>query len=251
MRYRALSGAAALLLCASGCNLIDTNGVHIGYSFDPQEFKQSVGSGGSPMTLPTVACTPGAMPDPCAQAGAQLPPDSATVSCDGAQKSCVATVELRLPQTIDLRNAQTPLPDDATRFGIDAVAIDHVAYWGANSLNVATPPVDLYVAAEAAKDETDPSAVKLGSVAPIPASSGRCGDPADTEDPAAKSGQMVCDMPLTDAGQKALAGFVKNFRSEPFKLIVRATITAKGGDPIPEGSLDLFVRPSVTLSILK
>ena len=249
MKRSALFGAVLLLVCAGGCNLIDTNGVHIGYSFDPQEFKQSVGSGGAQMTLPQVACAPGQMPDPCAAAQAQLPPDSGNVSCDSG--ACVAELELRLPETIDLRTAQTPLPSDAIQFGVDAVAIDHIAYWGSNKLNVDTPPVDLYVAAAAAMDETDPTAVKLGSIAPIPAGSGRCGDPTDASDPAAKMGQMVCDVPLTDAGQAALAAFIKGYKTAPFKLIVRATVTAKGGDPVPQGTLDVFVRPSVTLSILK
>lgn len=250
MKVRAFLGAVALL-AAGGCNLIDTNGVHVGYSFDSQEFKQTIGDG-TMATVPDVACTPGAMPDPCAALDSQLPPDSGSASCDAAAGKCVAKAEIRLPQMIDLRNAQTPLPSDAVQFGISAVAIDRIAYWAAtNTLNVPTPPIDLYVASASAKDETDPTAVKLGSVAPLPAMSRMCSDPADPKDPAAAQGQMVCDVPLTQAGQAALSQFIQNYKNAPFQLIVRATVTAMGGEPVPSGTLDVFVRPSVTLSILK
>jgi|GEM_PF-4097489 len=236
----------------AGCSLLGDAGLHIGYSFDPQEFKQSVGQENQPTnTLPTIACTPGASPDPCAAAQASLPPQ-ATSGCDSQTKQCVAQVVVRLPQQIDLRQAMTPVPSQAVEFGIGAVAIDKINYWAAtNTLNVPTPPIDLYVASATAKDETDTTAVKLGSIASLPAKSRTCGDPQDAKDAAVQQGNTVCSMPITDAGQAALGQFIKNYKTTPFQLIVRATLVAKGGTPIPAGTIDVFVRPSVTLSILK
>ena len=124
----------------------------------------------------------------------------------------------------------------------------------ANDLNVPTPPVDIYVAASTAKDETDPTAVLLGSVASIPAASMNCADPRDTGNEPAANGVPVCSMPLTDAGRAALGSFVKNYKNAPFQVIVKATITATGGTPIPAApskGLDVFVRPTLTLSVLK
>jgi len=243
------AGLSALL---SGCSLLGQAGLNIGYSFDPQEFKQSIGQEGGPTnTLPTIACTPGASPDPCAAAQSTLPPQAMS-SCDSASSACVAQVIVRLPQQIDLRQAMTPVPSQAVEFGIGAVAIDKVNYWAAsNTLNVATPPIDVYVAAATAKDETDATAVKLGSIASLPAKSRACGDPQDPHDAATQQGNTVCSMPITSAGQAALSQFIKNYKTSPFQLIVRATLVARGGTPIPAGTIDVFVRPSVTLSILK
>ena len=61
---------------------------------------------------------------------------------------------------------------------------------------------------------------------------------------------MVCDLPLTDAGRSALANFAKDFKT-PFTLIVHSKMTVRGGDPIPAGMLDLFVRPRLSIGISK
>ncbi|HUS62984.1 MAG TPA: hypothetical protein VMZ28_00525, partial [Kofleriaceae bacterium] len=247
-----LSAAAALLSASAACNIIDSNGIHVDYAFDPQEFKQSIGDEKVPQTLPTVACTPGATPDPCVPVMAMIPPNSGTVACDGAKQQCAATFEISLPQTIDLRMAMTPLPSEAVQFGINNAEIRRIAYWvSTNTLTVATPALDIYVAPETAKDEKDPKAVKLGSVASLPAKSRACADPQNNDDPMAKMGQMVCDIPLTVDGQKALADHVKAFKTAPFKIIARATIKADGGTAVPAGTIDFFVRPTVRLSILK
>jgi hypothetical protein len=255
-RIVVLASAGLALWASASCSLIDSNGLHIGYSFDAQHFTEKVGDS-SAGTLPDVACQAGQSPDPCAAAQSNLPAAYAkdtTVTCSAATHKCVATTTVRLPQLIDLRTAQTPLPSDAVQFGISAVAIDRIAYWvaaGGNTLNVATPPFDLYVAPQAAMDEHDANAVKLGSVASLPAGSDACADMVDSKgDPMAGS-QRVCDVPLTQAGQAALSDYIKNYKTAPFKIIVAATINATGGTPVPAGMLDFFVRPSVTLSILK
>lgn len=248
--------AATASFALAGCSLVDSNGLHIGYSFDPQHFTAKAGDEQTPYTLPQVACTAGAMPDPCAAAQAALPATSqttsttTTVACKSG--SCGATTEARLIQLIDLTKANTSLPSEAVQFGVSAVAIDRVAYWVAsNTLNVSTPAVDLYVAPMAVRDETDAQAVKLGTVAQLPARSSMCNDPVDPKGDATAMGQKVCDVPLTQAGQAKLADFVRNYKSTPFNIIVRATLETPGGSPVPAGTLDLYVRPSVTLSILK
>ncbi len=88
-------------------------------------------------------------------------------------------------------------------------------------------------------------------MAALPAGSDACGDTVDPKGDGTAGAQRVCDVPLTTAGQAALEGYIKNYKTAPFNLIVAATISAKAGEPIPAGMLDFFVRPSVTLSILK
>jgi hypothetical protein len=158
---------------------------------------------------------------------------------------------VRLAQPIDLRSAQTPLPDQAIQVGLSAVTIEKITYWvPKNSLNVATPPVELYVASQSAKDETDPSAAHLGTVAPLPAGSTVCKDAADSDDLATKAGLQACKVTLKGAGQEALSQFVKNFRQAPFQLIIKATVEVTAGQPIPGGTLGVVVRPRAVLSVL-
>jgi hypothetical protein len=243
---------AAAALVAAGCNLVDSHGVHVGYSFDPQHFTENLGDPTTAQTVPQVACTSGASPDQCTQAAttANIPMTQAQVTCQSG--TCGATAAVLLPQKIDLRNAMTSLPSEAVQFGIDSVTIDKIEYWVAsNTLNLATPPVDLWVAPDTAKDINDPAAVKLGTVAPLPAKSSTCADPMDTQGDTAAMGHAVCDVPLTDAGTMALQQYIKNYMKAPFQIFVHATLTAPGGSPMPAGMLDLYVRPSVTLSILK
>jgi hypothetical protein len=242
----------AVAALAAGCNLVNSNGVNLGYSFDPQHFTENLGDPTTAQTVPQVACTPGASPDQCTQAAtaANIPMTQAQVTCQSGM--CGATAAVTLPQKIDLRNAMTSLPSEAVQFGIDSVTIQKIEYWVAsNTLNVDTPPVELWVAPDTAKDITDPAAVKLGTVASLPARSSTCADKQDAQGDSAAMGKTVCDVPLTDAGTMALQGYVKNYMKAPFQIFVHATLTAPGGSPMPAGMLDLYVRPSVTLSILK
>jgi hypothetical protein len=243
MRFVAYCGLAVAL---SGCDALKYD-----YAFDARSFNQSIGDDKSMAKLPMVACTPGNSPDPCAAVASQLPPGSGTIACDAGLKQCVATTEISLVQPVDLSKAQTPLPDAVLQFGINKVEIEQIAYWMTNNtLNVTTPQVNLYVAAQSAKDIHDPTAVALGSVAPLPAKSQACADPVDPKGDAAAAGQRVCDVPLTEAGKTALAGLAKNYKT-PFNLIIDATLMAKGGEPLPAGSLGLTVRPTIAIYILR
>jgi len=139
------------------------------------------------------------------------------------------------------------------QFGISRVEIKNIAYWAMqNTLTVATPKVDLYIASASAKDEHDPSAVLLGSVAPLPAKSTSCTDPADTDSKiaSASKGTKACDVQLTTDGETALGNFAKNYKT-PFQIIVHTILTATGGEPIPAGLIDLWVDPVVTFVIVK
>jgi hypothetical protein len=236
----------AASLC--GCNLIDSHGVHYDYAFDAQRFTENVGNASAPATLPTMMCDPAITPDPCSTAAPAEP--NVSLHCESSSHTCIAVADVSAKQTIDLTKAQNPLPDNAVRFGISAATIKKVAYWVANNtLNVATPPIQIFVAPEAAKDQNDPDARLLGTVAPLPARSRTCADTHDGDgDPAAPSGSPVCDVSLNSDGATQLESYVANYKT-PFQVIVHATVTAHGGDPIPSGMIDFSVRPTATIGI--
>jgi hypothetical protein len=238
--------APALL---AGCGLVNSNTFSTDYAFNPpQAFMESFGDA-SANTVPMVACDPASATDSCSSLQAMLPANSmAHLSCDATSRMCAAVVEVRLAYPIDL--SMQSLPSEVVQYGVDHVSIEKIAYWIMKSqVNVEIPPISLYVASAAAKDEGDPSAKLVGTVAKLPPGS-QCTDPADPAGDRASAGQPVCDVPLTDAGQSALAAFVKDYKT-PFQFIAHTKVVAHGGEPLPSGDLSFFVRPTVKFSVLK
>ena len=239
------------LALGAGCGLVNSNTLSKDYAFDPpQQFMETFGDSNSSATVPMVACDPTVTPDPCAAA---LPPSmlgAAKLSCDPTSRTCAATVDVHLAYPVDL-SMQT-LPPEVVQYGVDKVSIEKIAYWVMDSVNVELPPVDLYVAAAGAKDQNDASATLLGTVAKLPANARACTDAADPDgDPAAKTQMLsVCDAKLYDTGEAALAAFVKDYKT-PFQLIAHTVVVAHAGDPLPTGTLSVWVRPTVKFSILK
>jgi len=239
-----------LLALAAGCGLVNSNTLSYEYAFDPpQSFMENFGDASNMAAVPSMACDPAAATDSCATL---LPPamlGAATLSCDATSRMCAAVVDVRLAYPVDLSMQNLPAP--VVQYGVDKVSIEKIAYWIMNNqVNVEIPPIDLYVASSAAKDENDPSAKLVGTVSKLPPKS-QCTDAADPAgDKAAPMGVSVCDVKLSDAGQSALAGFVKDYKT-PFQFIAHTKVVAHAGDPLPTGALSFFVRPWVLFSVLK
>jgi hypothetical protein len=239
-----------LLAAAAGCGLVNSNTLSYSYAFDPpQSFMENFGDMTNTATVPAVPCDPTAATDQCGQLLQPSMLGSAKLSCDATSRMCAAVVDLRLAYPVDLSMQSLPAP--VVQYGVDKVSIEKIAYWIMNNqVNVEIPPIDLYVASAAAKDESDPSAKLVGTVSKLPPKS-QCTDPADTAgDKAAPAGVSVCDVKLSDAGQSALATFVKDYKT-PFQFIAHTKVVAHAGDPLPTGILAFFVRPTVQFSVLK
>src|SRR5690348_14533472 len=88
-----------LALC--GCNLIDTKGLALEYSFDPEQFSSP--QFGNPKSasavMPASHCQRGASLDSCMFAPA--PTSTKFTTYGGEQCSCVAVVDVRGGTTID------------------------------------------------------------------------------------------------------------------------------------------------------
>ncbi|HWO21255.1 MAG TPA: hypothetical protein VNO30_20945 [Kofleriaceae bacterium] len=106
------------------------------------------------------------------------------------------------------------------------VTIDSVSYQvTANTLNVETPELKLYVAPMSVMDPKSPEAMEIAIIPPIGA------------------GAVV---PLTPVmfnagGRERLISMMSTYKT-PFNVIVGSTLTVSGGEPIPEGKLDAIVR---------
>jgi hypothetical protein len=249
MSSRILVPFVALALSVGGCGLV--GGIQTDYSFDALTYASPMfGDSSSTDKVPDVDCTPGGA-DVCSVAGATLPLANLELSCNATLKKCVASAEVRASEPIDLsKQTENSFPMQAIQFGVEVVEVKRVTYWiETNALNLPTPPIAIYVAPMAAKDETDQRATLLATIATVPAKSTACGDPAYPDGDKKSHGAPVCSAPLPEAGKNALAEFVKDFKT-PFQIIAHTIVVAKPGDPIPSGSISFSARPTVGLKIL-
>ena len=245
--------AVAFLLPMAGCGLIAATGLQTDYSFDALKYvSPEFGDPKSPVTFPDVPCDPPPAADICSTAVAQIPLNNLTAVCDATLKKCVGRGEIRVSETVDIaKQMESSFPAQAIEFGVQLVEVKRVTNWiEKNTLNHATPSIDIYVAPVAAKDENDPKAALLAKLSSLPMGSFDCADPVyDKGDTKAAQGVRVCSAPMFDAGKNALGDFVKNYKT-PFQVIAHAVTVAKPGDPVPAGAIGFSARPTVGLKIL-
>lgn len=231
---------AALVLPA--CLLIDSKSVSITYDLDPQEFSHDFSEDGAPTrSFPSVPCA-----DDTACAAIDGLPRGWSASCDAASSQCVGRYDLRLVMPVNL-SQQKGFPTEVASAVVQRVEVRAVRYWAAtNTLDFATPPIDVYVGGQSATKETDAGTKRLGTVPTLPAMTrtdcaGDSGSVPGTRDSA-------CALPLTSDGKDALATLAKSYKT-PFNVLAVAHLEARGGDPMPDGRIDLYVQPSLAFVV--
>ncbi len=196
MNTRFLGLGVAVLALAAGpsCSLIQNQ--DITYDVPAQELQQSLsGTFTTTGTFPTVDCTASA--SVCSMIPGTIPA-GAQITCDAGatagKMACVLHYDITLHQTIDLAQ-ETNFPTAVTTSPvINLVTINNVGYWAgpAQKLNVATPPLDIYVGSASATSATDPGVEQLGTIASIPAGTAPSAMPDCTDGPAT-SASTACD----------------------------------------------------------
>jgi hypothetical protein len=196
------------------------------YGFDASQFNLPPG------TLPSVPCTDSGS---CCTVATAAGIDCASVVCDAPSGTCAVTVTVESPpQVIDLKAQVSQLGGLQSQSFADVTVSQIIYTVDPNTLNVALPPVDLFLANNGATSTADPSAQKFGTVPATPAMT-------------TVVGQQVT---LDGAGQQAFVNYAKNFGT-PFEVIARTTIVVPGGTPLPTGALTISVtgRVSITPSL--
>jgi hypothetical protein len=95
----------------------------------------------------------------------------------------------------------------------------------ANTLNVATPEMKVFVAPMSIMDPDDPMAKQIGTIEPVPA----------------MATVATRDMMFTADGKAALRDIMSTYKN-PFNVIVGAKLVVKDGEPVPSGKLDAVVK---------
>lgn len=218
----------ALLILASGCGLISSDATSYDLDLPDKTFsvdtaKWMVDEDHAHALLQT-SCA--ASPMVCSSAATQACGPSCSGACSSTTHTCELSLAVALYQTIDLTKDAPALQQvDASSHALLSVTVDDVSYEiTANTLDVATPPLTIYVAPGSIVDPAD--ATPVGTVAAIPAM-------AETS-----SAQSVI---FVDGGKDALTEAMSSFKS-PFNILVGATIMITAQDPLPTGKLDAIVH---------
>lgn len=216
------------VIALSGCSLINSNVTS--YDLDLPAKTFSVDTSGWQVNQTTAdayldkSCA--TTPTLCTTAASNACPMNCSGTCDASVHTCNLGLEISVHQTIDLLTEKPELKsvDDATT--ILHVTVDAMTYEvTANSLDINTPELQVYLAPMSIMDPHDPMAQQIGSIAIVQ---------ADT-----KLGPT--DMKFTDNGQDVLTATLANFKN-PFNVIVGGTLTLRAGDLVPTGKLDANVH---------
>ncbi len=224
--------AHALLLAGAGCGLLDLASFH-GVTFQLPSKSYSVSTtdprwkGAPPGGIPPLSCGPtGAIPD-CCKPGGGITIDCLKypLKCDTGG-FCAISFSYEIAQVIDLAKE---VPDLGQVKGslLTKVLLKTISITIDNSLNMATPPVDLYVAPKAVTSGTDPKASKIGTIPSKPAGF--------------KGTETIT---VQTAAQEAFSTYAKDFQT-PFNILAATSVLVKSGSPTPMGKLDLTMTGTV------
>lgn len=216
--------AASLLIPA--CGLIDSDVTNFDLSLRDKQF--SVDASGWQVNQQAadqfLAMDCSGAPQICSSAATQACPMNCSGTC-GSQNTCELGLDVGVYQPINLVTESPELQTINDKAIID-VTIDSVTYAVvANTLNVATPAMQVYVAPMSIMDPNDPAAKHIGTIEPVPA----------------MATVVSREMTFTADGRAALVDIMSTYKN-PFNIIVGSQLVLTSGDPVPTGKLDALVQ---------
>jgi hypothetical protein len=212
-------------LIVSGCGLIESDVTNFDLTLPEKSFSVDasgwqVNQQAADVFLNT-SCS--SSPSICMSAASTACPMNCTGRCGTASK-CELDLDVGVYQSIDLVTEKPELKSIDDR-PVIKVTVDSVTYRvPQNTLNVATPVMNVYVAPMSVMDPQDPMARQIGTI------------------PAIAAGATVgmAELAFTADGKQILVDTMSTYKN-PFNVIVGSTLAMKAGDPIPTGRLDAVV----------
>jgi hypothetical protein len=206
---------------ASSCGLIDSSVDDFPLGFPRKDFTVDTASWQLSVmgTFPTIPCTTN--PE-CEAAAGTLCGGGCTASCEASM--CQAHVPLSLFKAFNLAldAPEYQTIDDQTAISVSVDSVEFIVE--TNTMNVAVPPLEVFMAPIDVTDASDPAALRIGTITSV--------GPAQTG-----SNELQTDA----AGEANLEMFMSNFRI-PFNVIVAGSVNISAGDPVPSGMLQGYVK---------
>jgi hypothetical protein len=218
-------GAALLLVLAGGCGLISSDVTNFNLDLPEKKFSVDTASWNVDQQMAmAVLNTSCSMSSQCMQAAEA----ACAMDCSGTcnmQSRCSINLDVGLHTSVNLLMEKPELQSINDKSVID-VTIDDLTYVvEANTLNVPTPEMKIYVAPVTVMDPKDPMAKQIGTIPAVE---------AGMTTPSAK-------MMFTAMGRENLTATMGNFKT-PFNIIVGSTLTMSSGMPVPTGRLDATIK---------
>jgi len=229
MNYPCLRSAVAALGLAAiaglgGCGLISSDVTNFDLMLSPKKFtidatRWSVDQDKADTYLNVSCASNMAL---CSSA-VQL---ACTKDCSGtcnASQTCDLSLDIALAQSVDLVSEKPELKSINDE-PVIKVTIDSVTYRvTSNSLNVATPEIQVYVAPMSVMK---PPATLIGTIPAVAAGEVTAGDQ---------------EMKFTSDGKRQLVDMMNSFKT-PFNVLVGSSIVVRKGQLVPTGKLEAVVN---------
>ncbi len=228
-----LAAAVLGLSLAAGCGLISSDVTNFDLMLPDKKFtidasgwqvdtaNKNLFSNGM---LAAVPCN--SMPTVCSSTVQDACSKDCSGSCNTGSNSCELSLDVSWLLPVNLLMEQPDLMTINDQ-PVIKVSIDSVTYLvTANTLNVDTPAIDVYVAPTSVLEPTDAGAKPIGTIPPIPKMT-------TTSDPQT--------LVFTPTGKADLVNIMSMFKT-PFNVLVASSLVVQAGQTMPTGKLDALVR---------
>ncbi|MGE0869855.1 MAG: hypothetical protein AB7P03_14920 [Kofleriaceae bacterium] len=218
--------SSAVILVASGCGLVSSEppGIELivpdkAFTIDATSWQ--VDDAKAAEYLMT-SCAD--QPSVCSSAAAQACGTSCSGSCNADTDTCDLALDVSLYRPIDLVTEQPALrsTDDQLQITLDGVDYEVTA----NTLSIATPALEVFVAPSSVLEPGDPQARHLATISPI-----------ETKQITAGPRPLL----LTPEGTVALTALMTDYDA-PFNVIVGSQLWVRQNEPVPDGKIDAVIR---------
>ena len=221
------SGALVIAL-STGCGLISSDVTDFDLTLPDKKFTIDSASwevsDQEAQAILSTDCS--SAPTVCNSAAQQACPMNCTGECNTTTQTCDLFLEVSLHQAIDLKSEASEL-QSLNDEPVIKVTIDSVTWEiTTNTLNVATPPMTVYVAPMSVMDPSDPQARPIGTIDMVDAGTTTAGP------------QQIA---FTSTGKADLVTMMNTYKT-PFNVVVGSTLVVRAGQPVPAGKLEAVVH---------
>ena len=211
-----------------GCGLVEPDVTDFDLTLPQKAFTIDTGSwevdGSRAETLVMTSCA--GSPNVCSTAAEEACEMDCSAACNTSTNTCDLALDIGLYQTVNLVQDRPELKSINDQPVIE-VTLDNVTYSiRANSLDVDTPELALYVAPMSITEWDDPEARRIGTIDPIAART------------ITTSPQPIR---FTPGGKEALVELMSTYKT-PFNVIVGSQIVIRSGQSVPTGKLDAVIQ---------
>lgn len=215
-------------LGASGCGLISSDVTNFDLTLPDKNF--TIDANGWQVNqqqanvLLSTNCS--SQPTVCASAAMQACQMGCSGSCNASTQTCDLSLDVSLYRPIDLVTEKPELKSINDE-PVIKVVVDSVTYEvTANTLNVATPEMKIYVAPMSVMNPKDPLAKEIGTISAVAAGMTTTGPQ---------------NIAFNANGKAELVNIMSTFKT-PFNVLVGSTLVVRMGTPVPTGKLDAVVH---------